>query len=65
MALLICYLLVLVLAVLFAVHISKKKSENICGGMDKCCNCDGNEMMVVKRISDDDLTRIASGMHVL
>jgi len=62
--LLICYLLLFVLAILFAVHISKKGVENICGGMDKCCGCDGNETMVVKRISDSDLTKIATGMSV-
>ena len=37
--------------------------EHMCGGMDQCCKCSGNETMSTTRdINSNDLSRVAMGL---
>ena len=49
----------------FVADLKKLRSENVCGGKDQGCLCDGNETMVGSKWPEDtseaDLSKVAMG----
>ncbi len=38
-------------------------AETMCGGLDQLCCCNGNETMTSKRVTDNDLSQVLSGLQ--
>jgi hypothetical protein len=63
------FLIVAILVLFYVWQFAKDKAylsgEGFCGGMDKGCMCNGNEMMTAQKIvTNNDLTKILSGQNI-
>ena len=59
--------ILVVVAILFVFYVfmfmrdAKLLSESMCGGADQGCVCSGNETMIGRRVTDNQLTKVTMG----